>query len=167
MRTRLSFLVSELEHEAATTRQHLRRLEDEHLSWRPHPKSFSVMELGSHLVDCIRWTEAVFGGSGLDVDPESYRPFSAADLEGLVDGFDAAVARGKQAMLGCTDDDAQEMWTLRMGGKVWFEKQREEVFRDMTLHHLIHHRGQLSVYLRLLDLPVPGSYGPTADEQGD
>ena len=162
--TRKSTLSSELEHEAATARRHLERIPEDRLDWKPHPKSFSAGELGSHLVDCLRWVVPVFTGEELEMDPASYRPFEASTRDALLSGFDAEVEKARAAIEASPDEDCVRPWRLRMGGKVWFEKPREAVFRDMTLSHLIHHRGQLSVYLRLLDVAVPGSYGPTADD---
>ena len=98
------------------------------------------------------------------MDPSAYKPFRADSVAGLLETFDSEVARAKQVMAKSADTNAEEAWRLKVLGKVWFEKPREAVFRDMTLSHLVHHRGQLSVYLRLLEVPVPGSYGPTADE---
>ena len=164
--TRIDFLLAGLTHETATAtaRRHLERLPPDQLAWRPHPKSSTAGRLASHLVDCLRWVEPVFAADELDLDRNPYRPFSASSVEALLAGFDAEVATAKRAMASAADLEATQPWRLRMNGKVWFEKPRELVFRDMTLSHLIHHRGQLSVYLRLLEVPVPGSYGPTADD---
>lgn len=162
--TRIDFLLAELTHETETARRHLERLPTGQFAWRPHPKSSTAGQLASHIVDCIRWVEPVFGADELDMDPSVYKPFDARSVEKLLATFDADVARAKQMMAATADTDATQLWRLKMHGKVWFEKPREVVFRDMTLSHLIHHRGQLSVYLRLLEVPVPGSYGPTADD---
>jgi len=162
--TRIDTLLAEFAHETATARKHLERLPTGQFEWRPHAKSFTAGELASHLIDCIRWAEPIFGGDELDMDPSTYRPFHAKSIESLLETFDADVARAKQVMANAADKSATNPWRLKIHGKVWFEKPREAVFRDMTLSHLVHHRGQFSVYLRLLDVPVPGSYGPTADE---
>ncbi|MEP6494912.1 MAG: DinB family protein [bacterium] len=162
--TRIETLLAEFEHEARTTRKHLARLSDDQFDWRPHARSYTTGELASHLVDCIRWTAPIFSADELDIDPASYKRYSAASSAALLDTFDGEVARGMQAIARASDSNATQPWRLQMRGKVWFEKPREAAFRDMTLNHLVHHRGQLSVYLRLLDIPVPGSYGPTADE---
>src|SRR5262245_249042 len=106
----------------------------------------------------------MFAADELDMDAMDYKPFNAKLVETLLETFDSDVAKARQAMANAADTDATHLWRLKMRGKVWFEKPREAVFRDMTLSHLVHHRGQFSVYLRLLDIPVPGSYGPTADE---
>jgi uncharacterized damage-inducible protein DinB len=162
--TRIDSLLAEFAHETATARKHLERLPTGQFEWRPHAKSFTAGELASHLIDCIRWAEPIFGGDELDMDPNAYRPFHAKSIESLLETFDADVVRAKQVMANAADTSATTPWRLKIRGKVWFEKPREAVFRDMTLSHLVHHRGQFSVYLRLLDVPVPGSYGPTADE---
>jgi len=162
--TRIDTLLMEFDHETRTARKHLARLPGDKFDWRPHPKSSTAGQLASHMVDCVRWVEAIFGADELEMDPAAYKPFDARSAESLLEAFDAGVAKAKQVMAGATDTNAAQPWRLKMQGKVWFEKPREAVFRDMTLNHLIHHRGQFSVYLRLLDVPVPGSYGPTADD---
>ena len=99
------------------------------------------------------------------MDPSTYKPFGAKSVAALLETFDGEVAKAKQVMASAADTSATQPWRLKMHGKVRFEKPREAVFRDMTLSHLVHHRGQFSVYLRLLEVPVPGSYGPTADDR--
>jgi uncharacterized damage-inducible protein DinB len=162
---RIDSLVAEFVQETGTTRKHLARLPTAQWEWRPHVKSFTVGQLASHLVDCIRWVEPIFAADELDMDPRAYTPFSAESLTALLATYDSGVAKAKQTMEKSTDTSCRRSWRLKMNGKVWFEKPREAVFRDMALSHLVHHRGQLSVYLRMLDVPVPGSYGPTADEK--
>ncbi|MGE0392223.1 MAG: DinB family protein [Vicinamibacterales bacterium] len=162
--TRIEQLLAEFAHETATARTHLERLPAGQFEWRPHAKSFTAGQLGSHIVDCIRWIEPIFGADELEMNPGDYKPFSASSVAALIEGFDGEVARATQVMANSADTSATQPWRLTVQGKVWFEKPREAVFRDMTLSHLVHHRGQFSVYLRLLDVAVPGSYGPTADE---
>ena len=162
--TRVGSLLAEFAHEAKTVRKHLERLPDHQLAWRPHAKSSTAGQLASHMIECIRWIEPIFGADELDMDANDFAPIDATSVAALLESFDGEVAKAKQAMTNATDTDATQPWRLKMRGKVWFEKPREAVFRDMTLSHLVHHRGQFSVYLRLLDVPVPGSYGPTADD---
>ena len=164
--TRVDSLLAEFLHETQTTRKHLERLPKHRLDWRPHAKSFTVGQLAAHMVDCIRWTASIFGTDELDMDEGAYQPCDATSVPALLDAFDSEVAKAKLVMASSTDTSATQPWRLTMQGKVWFDKPREAVFRDMTLSHLVHHRGQFSVYLRLLEVPVPGSYGPTADELG-
>lgn len=163
--TRLEFLLAEFTHETNTTRKHLERLPTQQFTWRPHEKSFSAGHLASHIVDCVRWVEPIFTANELDLDPLTYQSFDAQSSEHLLTTYDAAVATGKQIMMSCGDHAVIQPWRFNMLGKLRWEKSREQVFRDMMLHHLIHHRGQFSVYLRLIDVAVPGSYGPTADDR--
>ena len=122
--------------------------------------------MASHLVACVNWTTEIFTKNEVNFDPATYKPYLAASTTELLEAFDKAVADGKRVLEGVDDEAAMQLWSLKFGGKTLFERPRMDVFRDFTLSHLIHHRGQYSVYLRLLNVPVPGSYGPTADEQG-
>ena len=162
-------LVKEFAREAAVTRTHLARVPEDRLDWRPHQKSYSARELASHLVDCVQWASAIFGADEYDVDPSTYKSYAAESVAGLLEEFDRAVEAGKstlEAALGAAGRAAaDEPWRLKIAGRVRFERTRADALRDFTLSHQIHHRGQLTVYLRLLDVPVPGSYGPTADER--
>lgn len=164
--TAIASLLTEFEHEAQTTRNHLERVPGESFDWRPHEKSFTAGGLASHIVECVAWGESIFGQDELDFDPSSFKPYRADSPADLLETFDARVAECKRALAGCADAALGEPWRLKIMGRVRFEKPRWAVFRDFTLSHIIHHRGQLSVYLRLLNVPVPPSYGPTADEQG-
>lgn len=162
--TRVDSLLAELAHEARTTRRHLERLPGDRFEWRPHPKSFTAGRLASHLVECIRWVVPVFTADELDMDPSSYVPVSLESGPALLKAFDADVDKARRVMKDTAATRLAQPWRLKLSGKVMFEKTREAAFRDMTLSHLIHHRGQLSVYLRLLEVPVPATYGPSADE---
>jgi uncharacterized damage-inducible protein DinB len=153
---------AEFERETRATRRYLERLPDDRLEWRPHRKSFTAGELASHIVECVRWTEAIFSAD--EFDAVAYRSYRASSSAELIETFDADVARGAAVLAAVDDMLMLSPWRLTVKGKVRFERPRDMVFRDFTLSHLIHHRGQLSVYLRLLDVPVPGAYGPTADE---
>jgi uncharacterized damage-inducible protein DinB len=157
-------LTTEFAHEAQTTRRLLERLPSDRLDWRPHEKSFTARRLASHIVDCFRWGDSIFTRDELDFDPTTYTPYEATSVTDLLDAFDDCVAKCKQALAGVDDVSLMRPWRLKMMGKVRFERPKASAFRDFTLSHQTHHRGQLSVYLRLLNVPVPGSYGPTADE---
>jgi uncharacterized damage-inducible protein DinB len=157
-------LRQEFDHEARTTRRLLERIPEDKMTWRPHVKSFTAGMLASHIVDCLGWADAIFTADELVMAPSSYRPFNATSTVDLLTTFDRRVANYTTRLAEAPDEAFMQPWRLRMMGAVRFEKSRLAVFRDFTLNHLIHHRGQLSVYLRLLDVPVPGAYGPTADE---
>jgi uncharacterized damage-inducible protein DinB len=162
--TTAAALRSEFDRETRSTRKYLERLADDHLAWRPHRKSFTAGELAAHIVECVRWTDAIFSGDEFNFDPATFTPYQAQSSMELLQTFDADVARGTRVLANADDDAAARPWLMRMKGTVRFERSKAEVFRDFTLSHLIHHRGQLSVYLRLLEISVPGAYGPTADE---
>ncbi len=158
-------LIAEFDHEAQTTRKHLERLPEDKLDWRPHEKSFTAIALAEHITELVGWSDAILKQDGLDFDPATYKPYRATSLAELLKTFDDNVARGKQALAGATDETLTQPWSFKIMGQVKFEKPKAAVLRDFALSHLVHHRGQFSVYLRLLDVPVPGSYGPSADEQ--
>ncbi len=162
--TRIESLLAEFTHETDTARNHLVRLPADRFNWRPHAKSFTAGQLASHMVDCIRFIEPIFGADELDMDPANYIPFRTDSVAAMLETFDGDVAKAKQAIATAADTTAAQPWQLKLHGTVWFEKPREAVYRDMALSHLIHHRGQFSVYLRLLEVAVPSTYGPTADE---
>lgn len=157
-------LRKEFAQECQTTRRPLERLREDAFSWRPHPKSYTAGMLAMHIVDCLGWVDDVLTSDELVMAPAAYRPFVAASVPDLLEAFDARAAGGAARLAQTSEAALLEPWRLVLGGKVRFEKPRLAVFRDFTLNHIIHHRGQLSVYLRLLEIPVPGSYGPTADE---
>jgi len=157
-------LTMEFEHEAQTTRKHLERLPADKLDWRPHEKSFTAGELASHITDLARWADPIFNMDEFDFDPATFKPYQATSVDDLLKTFDDNVRKGKDAMVNVAEETLMEPWRFKIMGRVRFERPRALAFRDFALSHVIHHRGQLSVYLRLLNVPVPGSYGPSADE---
>ena len=157
-------LLKEFEHEAQTTRKHLERLPDGKLGWQPHEKSFTAAGLASHITECIGWTEVIFNENEINFDPATYKPYVAKSAADLLRTFDDNVTKGRQALAATTEESLEQPWSLKIKGRVQFERPRADVFRDFALSHVIHHRGQFSVYLRLLDIAVPGSYGPSADD---
>ena len=157
-------LITEFDHEAQTTRKHLERLPEDKLEWRPHQKSFTATGLASHITEMISWIDAILNLDEIDFDPATYKPYIATSLADLLKTFDDNVAKSKKALAGATEDTLKQPWRLKIMGKVQFEKPKAAVLREFVLSHIIHHRGQFSVYLRLLDVPVPATYGPSADE---
>jgi uncharacterized damage-inducible protein DinB len=160
-----ALLAEEFAREAATTTKHLERIPDDKLDWRPHQKSFTARELASHLVECVGWTEPIFAGDELNFDPRAFQPFAAESIRHALDELTRRVDAGQRALSAASEADLLKPWRFLIGGRLRFERPRLVVFRDFTVSHLIHHRGQLSLYLRLLDVPVPGTYGPSADER--
>ena len=163
--TLIDSLIAEFDHEAQTTRKHLERLPEDKLEWRPHEKSFTAVALASHITEMIGWADAILNQDGLDFDPATYKPYQATSVADLLKTFDDNVAKARQARAGANDDTLSESWSFKILGRVRFEGPRAAVLRDFAVSHIIHHRGQFSVYLRLLNVPVPSSYGPSADEQ--
>ncbi|HEV2833763.1 MAG TPA: DinB family protein [Pyrinomonadaceae bacterium] len=161
----IDWVATQFNQETKTTRRHLERLPNDKLDWRPHEKSYTAGALASHIVECIKWTPDIFTKNEINFDSATYKPYLAASTAELLEAFEKAVAEGKQVLAAADDDAAMQVWSLKFNGKPLFDRPRIDVMRDFTLSHLIHHRGQFSVYLRLLGVPVPGSYGPTADEQ--
>jgi len=161
----IEWLATQFDQEMKTTRRHLERLPADKLDWRPHEKSYTAGALASHIVECVGWTTDIFTKNEVNFDPASYKPYLAGSTSELLEAFEKAVTDGKRALEATDDEAAMQLWSLKIGGKPLFERPKIDVFRDFTLCHLVHHRGQYSVYLRLLNVPVPSSYGPTADEQ--
>ena len=161
--SRRDTLIAEFTRETQTARRDLTRVPEAQFDWRPHAKSFTCGQLGGHIAECVRWAEHIFAGDELDMDPAAYVPIRPGTPAALLDAFDAAVEGAVRAMRESADEDVAQPWVMRLRGKTLFEKDRESAYRDMALSHLIHHRGQLTVYLRLLNVPLAGTYGPTAD----
>jgi uncharacterized damage-inducible protein DinB len=156
-------LLAEFDHEIGTTRRLLERLPDDRLSWKPHPKSMSLGGLATHLSNLPNWGAISLPGAGFDLaaaPPHLEEKTARADI---LASFDAAAAQARTAM-GKTDAELAAPWSLKRGGQQIFTMPRATAFRTFVLYHLVHHRGQLSVYLRLNEIPVPAMYGPTADE---
>lgn len=156
-----SFL-PELDAEIATTRRLLERLPADRLDWKPHPRSRSLGELATHVVELPRWGLR-FEASSFTIGSEK-APAMKTAAEYLA-RFDANAAAGRSAIARKTDEEMQaEFRVLRPTGDVFFQLSRQALLRRILLNHLIHHRGQLTVYLRANDVPLPPIYGPTADE---
>jgi uncharacterized damage-inducible protein DinB len=163
--SRTERLARQLQAEANITDRHLARIPAEQWTWRPHPRSSTMAQLASHLVDCVRFATSIFREDRTDVQLAHWRPYRADGPDAVRHDFADAVEEACAAMRSHPDCEATEPWEMAVDGIVRIRRDRESAFADMTLHHLVHHRAQLSVYLRLLDVPVPPTYGPTADER--
>ena len=157
-------LIAEMEQEAAVARKCLERIPAEKFAWKPHEKSMAMGALASHIAEMFAWTPATIQHSELDFAKMDYKPFEPSSTEDLVEFFDKNVAEAIEVLSNTTDDVFLENWTLRNGENVYFTLPKAAVMRSFVLNHIVHHRGQLSVYLRLNDIPVPSIYGPSADE---
>ena len=159
-------VLAEFEHEAATTRRLLERVPDDKFDWKPHEKSMSLLQLTTHLADMPGWLAVVGPKDELDMATPMDRPEPPTTTEELLSRYDANVETFKTVGAQVPDDSLGDPWTLRTGDEVHFQIPRAASIRTFILNHFIHHRGQLSVYLRLLDVPLPSIYGPSADEEG-
>jgi uncharacterized damage-inducible protein DinB len=153
-------LLPEFDEEMKTTRRVIERVPSEKGEWKPHPKSFSMAHLTQLVATMPGWVTKVVQGKHIDL---SEGPgYSTQKTESLLQQFDKHVGEARAAIVAAKDADYAKLWELRMGDKVLMSLPRGVVVRQ-TINHLVHHRGQMTVYLRLLDVPVPPTYGPTAD----
>lgn len=158
-------MIQEFQHESAQTRKVLERVPEDKFGWKPHDKSMSVIELASHISDIPSWIPVTMKQDVFDFDMKNYVPYKAGSVKELLDEYDSRVKAAVEAMTGTPDADMMTTWKMTMDGQPLFEMPRVAVLRSMMLNHAIHHRAQLGVYLRLLEVPLPQLYGPTADEQ--
>lgn len=160
-------LLPEFDREMGVTRRLLERVPDGQFAWQPHPKSMTLGRLSEHLAELPQWVGSAVTQSGIDLAttrrPDGYQ--SPATRSAVLAMFDANVAAARSALVGRSDAELMAPWTLQRGGQVIFTMPKAGVLRSFVLSHMVHHRGQLSVYLRLHDVPLPSIYGPSADEQ--
>jgi len=158
-------LQPEFDQEMATTRRVLERVPEDKFSWKPHDKSFSMGDLASHIVNAIKWTDVTMNETEFDLgsmSPEEMNQAAKSRAE-LLAWHDTNAASARET-LAKSDADYFVPWTLKNGDTVYFTMPRYNCVRSFCLNHLVHHRAQLGVYLRMNDVPVPGAYGPSADE---
>ncbi len=156
-------LLADYDHEMGTTRRLLERVPDDKLSWKPHDKSMSLGGLATHLSNIPNWGGTILNEAFFDLAAAPPNRAEPASRAAILAEFDDTRARVR-AWMDKTDAEYNAPWTLKRGGQQMFSMPRVAAFRSFVLHHIIHHRGQLSVYLRLNDVPVPAIYGPSADE---
>ena len=159
----IEMMTAELEQEAATTRRLLERVPQESLDWKPHEKSMTLGQLAAHVAN-LHDTWLVSTLTGDEFDLADSRPLRAGSVAEILEAFDRSMARALEVLRTESDERLFAPWRLKRGGQVIFEMPRWAVMRSMVSNHIIHHRGQLSVYLRLRNVPLPPMYGPTADE---
>jgi uncharacterized damage-inducible protein DinB len=156
-------LLAEYDHEMGTTRKLLERVPDDKLAWKPHEKSMTLGGLATHLSNLPHWAGTILNESGFDLasaPPNLDAKTSRAEILSLFDGS----TRQARAAMNKSDAEYMGSWALKRGGQEMFAMPRVAAFRSFVLNHIIHHRGQLSVYLRMNNVPIPPIYGPTADE---
>lgn len=160
----IQMFLSELEEEAQTTRKMLARVPNDKYDWQPHPKSMSVRRLAAHIAELPGWISMTLTTSELDFATNPYVDKAINNTADLLDYFERTLVDGRAHLVKATEEQMYEPWTLRNGAQIYSTRDKWQVIR-MTMNQITHHRAQLGVFLRLLDVPIPGSYGPSYDEQ--
>jgi uncharacterized damage-inducible protein DinB len=161
-------LLPEFDKEMASTRKTLERIPDDKLDYKPHPKSGSMGWIVSHLANVPIWTGRALNMDSMDMNPPGAPPRRTVvlnSMEEVLALFDKNVSDARAALSTATDDALGQPWTMLSGGNKVFTLPRAAIIRSFVMNHSIHHRGQLTMYMRLNDIPVPGLYGPSADER--
>jgi uncharacterized damage-inducible protein DinB len=159
----IPILLKEMEQEAQTTRKMLSRIPDDKYNWQPHEKSMTVRRLATHIAELPGWVSMTLTTDELDFANNPYKQEMINSTAELLNLFEKSLAEGKSLLEKCNEDELLKNWTLRNGDQVYSVSSKNEIIR-MSYCQTVHHRAQLGVYLRLLDIPIPGSYGPSADE---
>jgi uncharacterized damage-inducible protein DinB len=162
------WLLPEYDAEMATTRRLLERVPMDDPEWKPHDRSMTIGYLAFLVASLAGWTTMTLKRTELDIQPppgKSWGHDAPGTTAGLLERFDHDVAEGRAALAAATEESFQVPWTLKMGEHAIMTQPRWMVYRQSVMNHLVHHRAQLGVYLRLRDVPVPSMYGPSADEQ--
>lgn len=153
----------ELEKEAVTTRKMLAIVPNDKYDWKPHPKSMTIKQLATHIAELPTWISMVLNTGELDFASNPYQQTDIKNTTGLLEFFDKNFADGKTQLETGKEEQLNDLWTLRNGKEIYSTDPKAQVLR-MIFSQIIHHRAQLGVFLRLLDVPIPGSYGPSADD---
>jgi uncharacterized damage-inducible protein DinB len=167
--TLADMLLPEFDQEMKTTRKYLERFPADKADYKPHEKSMTMARLASHVAEMPTWATVTFTADEMDLNPIGGAPHKTPDYRTsaeLLASFDKNVAEARAAIAGAADGDHAKGWSLKSAGKTYFTMPKGVVLRTFVLSHIIHHRAQLGVYYRLNNVPVPATYGPTADESG-
>jgi len=157
-------LLPEFDQEMANTRKMLERIPEDRFDFQPHPKSWKIDHLAGHVADIPMWATHTLQVEVFEMEPGQYKPFEPKTRKELLDLFDKHVSETRAALASATDEQLNKIWTMKWSGKTVMTMPRIDVLRSVVMNHLIHHRAQLGVYLRLMNVAVPGMYGPSADE---
>ena len=161
----MKIFFDELEQELVSTRKMLEIVPDDKYDWRPHPKSMTIRALTTHIAEIPGWIEHGITNDGLDFATEPYNPKVCNNTKELLELLEESLAKSKSLLIEENEGKLDGRWVMRNGDTVLMDLSKAEVIRH-SFNQLIHHRAQLGVYLRLLDIPIPGVYGPSADEMG-
>lgn len=163
MNTIISFFKKQVTEEAVNTRKMLKIVPDDRYDWKPHPKSMSVKQLATHIAELPGWIPMAVSTDVLDFSVGDYKPTPVNNNSELLAAFEENQEKALDALSQTTDEYLQNIWTMKNGDQIYMTLTKEDVIR-MALSQTIHHRAQMGVFLRLLNIPIPGSYGPSADE---
>lgn len=155
--------LKEVNEEAKTTRKMLERVPDDKFDWKPHPKSMSMKMLATHIAELPSWIAMALTTNELDFAKDGYQSAEVKNNTDLINLLNQSLEMAQSHLVPENEAKLDEMWTLRTADKIHSKTTKAEVIR-MSMNQIVHHRAQLGVYLRLLDIPIPGSYGPSADE---
>jgi uncharacterized damage-inducible protein DinB len=159
----IPMLLKELDQEAKTTRKMLERIPDDKYQWQPHVKSMAVQSLATHIAELPTWISMILTTSELDFAAGPYDPTIITNTKDLMELFEKSLTDGRSYLEKATEADLEPMWSLRNGDEIYLLATKAEWIRT-TFCQIVHHRAQLGVFLRLLNIPIPGSYGPSADD---
>jgi uncharacterized damage-inducible protein DinB len=158
--------IAELKHESSLTKKMLEKVPLDKKDWKPHEKSMTIGRLATHIAEINHWVSDIIHIDDFDFMKDfNFQPRTASSPEELLEMFQTHLDKAINDLSSMNDEDFNKTWTVRRGEQVMFSTPKKVSIRGFALSHMIHHRGQLSVYLRLLDVPVPGMYGPSADEK--
>ncbi|MEO6668005.1 MAG: DinB family protein [Ferruginibacter sp.] len=157
--------LKELSKEAITTRKMLSAVPNDKYDWKPHPRSMNIRQLAGHIAELPAWINMVLNTNELDFATSPYESPAINDTKALLALFEKNLAEAEEELPKAKEEILEDLWTLRNGEQILSRETKADVIR-MTLSQIIHHRAQLGVFLRLLDVPIPGSYGPSADDTG-
>lgn len=161
--SRIKMYLKELEQEALTTRKMLQRVPTDKFAWQPHQKSMTIKRLATHIAELPTWITMAIKTDELDFADNPYQPVDINTTEELLAYFENSLADGRSELKEENESLLDKEWTLRNGQQIYSVEPKADVIR-MSINQIIHHRAQLGVFLRLLDIPIPGSFGPSADE---
>jgi len=163
MASQIQPLLKEMDQEAQTTRRMLERVPTAYFSWQPHKKSMTVQQLATHIAELPGWVTMAIAADGLDFADNPYQQELISNNNDLMNYFEKTLSDSREQLATAAEDVLDQSWTLRNGADIYHVATKAEIIR-MTYSQIVHHRAQLGVFLRLLDIPIPGSYGPSADE---
>jgi uncharacterized damage-inducible protein DinB len=159
----IKVFLKELKEEAAITRKMLGRIPNDKYDWQPHDKSMTIRQLANHIAELPSWITMAINTNGLDFATSGYVPSQISDTQQLIGLFNMTADEAKMSLEQTNEDVLENTWTLSEGAAIYWEGTKAEMIR-VAFNQITHHRAQLGVFLRLLDIPIPGSYGPSADE---